>query len=780
VTLFWLGIAWLLGIAISSSAQLIAWQWLLLSAGCLTGSILFRQQEHFRKLFVLLVMLGLGATRFQLSSDVLDPNQISWYNDSGAYAIIRGTIIKPPDVRDTYIGLRIEVDKIRFGDETTSSPVEGQILVRTSRFEEWHYGDYVLIKGFLETPPEFETFSYREYLAREGIYSLVSNADVKLLSSGHGNPLLAALYTLRRHALYTIQTLFPDPEASLLGGILVGMESSIHPEVQQAFNDTGTTHIIAISGFNITIIAAIFVSLLRRLLGVRWGILLAGLGIAFYTILVGAEAAVVRAAIMGGLTLLARILGRRTHGFAALSAAAILMTAINPQVLWDVGFQLSFAATLGLILYSPPLEAWFIQVVSKWMTEEQAKRLAAPINEFVLFTLAAQATTLPLTAYYFQRFPLSSLLANPVILPAQPPLMITGGIATLVGMVWKPLGQLLAWLAWIFPAFTIRAVTFFADLPLSSIPLGDIAGPVVAGFYLILFGITAFFSLPKERRPQISFPTIRASTGLMALAIAAVLFWRAAADQPDGRLHMTVLDVGYGDGVLIQSPTGRNVLIDGGPSSIALSDALGRRLPLFDRHLDWLVLTGTREEQIGSLAESIIRFQPRNVLVSGPPRLGPYHYLMDQLTDAEIPLVQAKPGHVLALGDGATLEVFAVSDQGTVLLLTLGNFRFLIPTGADPDLVMDVVLWRDVNQLTGVLLTDGGNAAVNPPEWLSQLQPQMAVISVDSGNLKGFPSEEVLQSLEGITILRTDLHGWIHLSTDGEKMWVEVERETRN
>jgi competence protein ComEC len=776
VTLFWLGIAWLLGIAISSSAQLITWQWLILSAGCLIGSILFRKQANFRKLFILLIMVGIGGTRFQLSSNVLDQNQIAWYNDSGAHATIRGTIIKPPDVRDTYIGLRIEVDKIRCGDETTSSPVEGQILVRTSRFEEWRYGDYVMIKGFLETPPEFETFSYREYLAREGIYSLVSNAHVKLLSSGHGNPLLSAIYALRRRALSTIQTLFPDPEASLLAGILVGMESSIHPEVQQAFNDTGTTHIIAISGFNITIIAAIFMSLFRRLVGIRWGILLAGVGIAFYTILVGAEAAVVRAAIMGGLTLLARILGRRTHGFAALSAAAILMTAINPQVLWDVGFQLSFAATLGLILYSPPLEAWFIRVISRWATEEQAKRLAAPINEFILFTLAAQVTTLPLTAYYFQRFPLSSLLANPIILPAQPPLMIMGGIATLVGMIWTPLGQFLAWIAWIFPAFTIRAVTFFADLPLSSIPLGDIAGPAVVGFYLLLFGITAFFSLPQERRPRISFPTIRATTGLTAVVIAVVLFWRAAADQPDGQLHVTILDVGEGDAVLIQSPTGRNVLVDGGPSSIALSDAFGRRLPLFNCHLDWLVLTGTREEQIGGLAESITRFPPSNVLHSGPPRLGAYRYLIDQLTEAEIPLVEAEPGHALDLGEGARLEISAVGDQGAVLLLTYGNFRFLLPMGADPDLVTDETLWNDIGSVTGVLLPDGGNETVNPPEWLACLQPQLVVISVDAGNLRGLPSEDMLRSLEGFTVLRTDLNGWIHLRTDGENLWVEVER----
>jgi len=776
VTLFWLGIAWLTGIALSTSTQLVTWQWLILSAGSFSGVILFRRQLHFRYLFQLLFILCLGAGRFQLSQVKLDQNHIAWYNDSGAYATIRGTVIKPADIRDTYIGLQVEVEKIRFRDETISSPIEGRILVRTSRYETWGYGDYVLIKGFLETPPEFETFSYKDYLEREGIYSLVSNANVKRLSSGHGNTISRLIYALRDRALTTIQTLFPDPEASLLAGILVGMEEGIPPDVQQDFNDTGTTHIIAISGFNITIIAAIFISLFHRMVGMRRGIFLAGLGIAFYTILVGADAAVVRAAFMGGITLLARILGRRTHGFAALSAAAILMTAINPYVLWDVGFQLSFAATLGLILYSPPLEAFFIRTASRWMSEETVKKLAPPINEFFLFTLAAQITVLPLTAYYFQRFPLSSLIANPVILPLQPPLMILGGIATLIGMIWIPLGRPLAWIAWIFPAFTIRVVTLFAELPLSSIPLGNVAGPVIASLYLLLFGVTAYLNLPAERKPVISLPVLPISTGLTALALCSVLIWRSAADQPDGLLHITVLDVGEGDGVLVQSPTGRYVLVDGGPSSIALSDALGRRMPLFDRHLDWLVLASTKEDQIGGLAETITRFAPENVMISGPPRLGAYRYLVDQITEEEITMISAEVGHALELGGGATLEISAIGDQGAILLLTYGNFRFLLPAGADPDLVSDSSFWNTIGPVTGLLLPDGGNLAVNPPEWLSKLQPQFVVVSVDSGNLRGLPSPEVLQMLEGITILRTDLNGWIEIKTDGEEMWVDVER----
>jgi competence protein ComEC len=173
----------------------------------------------------------------------------------------------------------------------------------------------------------------------------------------------------------------------------------------------------------------------------------AGGAILIYTILVGADAAVVRAAVMGGLALTARHLGRQTDGLASLSAAAIVMTAVKPLTLWDIGFQLSFAATLGLLLYAEPLKSWFEGFAGRWLNQDQAERLTGPVSEYALFTLAAQVTTLPLTAYYFHRLSIVSFLANPAILPVQPPVMILGGLATIAGTLWLPLGQPIAWLA---------------------------------------------------------------------------------------------------------------------------------------------------------------------------------------------------------------------------------------------------------------------------------------------------------------------------------------------
>ena len=151
--------------------------------------------------------------------------------------------------------------------------------------------------------------------------------------------------------------------------------------------------------------------------------------IGIYTVLVGADAAVVRAALMGGLSLYARQLGSRQDGLNSLGFVAAVMALFNPSVLWDVGFQLSFMATLGLVLYAEPFSQAFIRAASRKLTEETAQRMAGPVGEYVLFTLAAQLTTLPVMVYTFRRLSISALRVNPLILPAQPAVMILGGLA---------------------------------------------------------------------------------------------------------------------------------------------------------------------------------------------------------------------------------------------------------------------------------------------------------------------------------------------------------------
>jgi competence protein ComEC len=246
---------------------------------------------------------------------------------------------------------------------------------------------------------------------------------------------------------------------------------------------------------------------------------------------------------------------------------------------------------------------------------------------------------------------------------------------------------------------------------------------------------------------------------------------------PDGRLHITALDVSSaslsGDALLIQTPGGRNLLVGGGPSTAALSDALGRRLPLNQRQLDFLIVANPAEEHIAALPDLLERFPPAQVLWAGPTHASnSARYLQSTLSEAGIIPIPAQSGQVLDLGQGASLRVLSANARGAVLLLEWKSFRLLLPMGMDAETL--AALQKETAPVTALLLAEGGYAPLNPPAWIERLHPQVILLSVAPGDRQGLPSPETLEAVQGYTLLRTDRSGWIELSTDGEQMWVEV------
>ncbi|HEX6033438.1 MAG TPA: ComEC/Rec2 family competence protein, partial [Anaerolineales bacterium] len=496
-------------------------------------------------------------------------------------------------------------------------------------------------------------------------------------------------------------------------------------------------------------------------------------------ILVGGDAAVVRAAIMGSLALFAKQVGRRQAALNTLLAVALFMCLWNPLYLWDVGFQLSFFATLGLVLYADPFSQFANRVITKYFPASAAEKFAALFSEFVLLTLAAQVTTIPIMAYHFQRISLVSFLANPFILPAQPAVMILGGLAVLLSLVWFPLGQIAAWVTWPFVAYTIRMVEIFDRIPHGTIFLGETSIWIVVLIYVVLFTVTfggpqikEWFRSMKQDRVRIP-----AWTGLVVMLLALLLVWRAAAALPDQYLHITFLDVGSADGVLIKTPTGKHILINGGPSVTTLADELGRRLPAFNRKLDWLIVAGTDEEDVAALPRVIERYPPDAVLWSGNTQASfSAGVLNEYLATSDIHVLNAEPEQVLDLGDGATLRVLTTGPRGAVLLVEWENFRTLLPIGMSFEALDELRNGAEVGQVSVLSLADSGYAASNPPEWIANVNPEVVLLSVSAADENGMPDTEVLESVKDYQLLRTDRNGWVEITTDGTRMWVNVER----
>ncbi len=479
---------------------------------------------------------------------------------------------------------------------------------------------------------------------------------------------------------------------------------------------------------------------------------------------------------MGGLSLFARQVGRRQQGLNSLALVAGVMAAFNPNLPWDVGFQLSFMATLGLVLYADPFSRTFTTLASRRLPANIVQRLAGPVGEYFLFTLAAQLTSLPVTIYHFQRLSLVGLLANPLVLPAQPAVMVLSGLAVLLGLLYLPAGQIAAYLAWPFAAYTNQVVALLGRVPGGVIPLGQASLLVVVLFYVLLFSAPLLAPRLKSRAAL-----LKPSAVLAVLGIITVLVWQAALSAPGGRLRLTLLPVSAagrsGESVLVQGPGGQTVLVGGGPSASLLASAVGQRLPLTHRRLDALIVTTSSADQLDALPAVLERYPPGIVLWSGPlSGSASARLLQERLSQLELPLTLAEAGQALDLGDGARLEVLAVTRRGAVLLLSWGNFRALLPVGLDLETLEALHADPRLIGLTALLLPESGYAPLSPPGWIRQLNPKVILLSVAAGDKDGRPDPETLEAVYGYTLLRTDRNGWIELTTDGEQMWVEVER----
>jgi competence protein ComEC len=804
VPLLWVSVAFLAGIVVAAHLQLPLLIWLALAAMAL---VLVALQPRFWPsgtstfggspisfpslqqgpspvnrpllIFFSLFTFFIGGARYQLTVPQHGIAQVDWFNDRKYDMLVTGTVVDPPDYRDTYTNLRLRVQSVQFGSK--EFPAGGLLLARVPPNRTYEYGQIMRLRGRLQTPPTNEDFSYREYLARQDVYSYMPNAAATVLPGSTASPILTAVYNFKSKLLDNIYRLFVDPEASLLAGILLGVDSGLSQPLQQAFKDTGTAHIIAISGFNIAIIAGIFVYFFSRLFGPRRGALLAVIGVALYTLLVGADPSVVRAALMGTLSLFAVQVGRRQMGLNTLAFVAALMAAWNPYFLWDVGFQLSFFATLGLILYGEPFQSATEKFLARYFPPTRATRLAGFLGEVVLLTFAAQLTTLPIMAYHFQQISLVSFIANPFILPAQPAVMVLGGVAVAASLIVFPLGRLLAFVAWPLTAYTIRMVEFFDSLPHGLLYLGGSSLAFVIAFYAVLLGVTfggtQLKDLYASLRQRFRFLTI--SVVITSLFICTLLVWRLEAARPDGQLHITFLNVGSADAVLIQTPGGRNVLIDGGPSTSTLSDALGRRISPLAPSLDWLIMASTDESQVASLPRILPRYPPRNALVAGNPGASfSSRTVMEWLDSQSVPVQQAELDQVLDLGDGALIRVVDVSSLGATLLVSWNKFHMLLPIGANLSTLDALQNGALIGPVDAISLAQNGYAPLTPPTWIANLNPQLVVVSVAPGDVNGRPDKETLDALAGRSILRTDVNGWIDVSTDGQQMWVNVERPT--
>ena len=395
---------------------------------------------------VFLFASGLGILRYE----VKDASAISLGLEAkmGQKVLLKGVIAEEPDERENSTRL---IFKSETGDK---------ILLITSRYPEYFYGDIVEAAGELEEPDNFsDDFDYKTHLAKDDIFLEIVFPEIKKTGSGGGSKIKSALLEIKKKYLDGLSRVLPEPNASFVGGLTIGARKSMPADILDEFRKVGVIHIVVLSGYNITIIARsisyFFALFLPKFFGAVFGIV----GIILFAVLAGASATVVRASIMASILYFAGLTGRVYQAKIALFAAGILMLLYNPKILrFDLSFQLSFLASLGLLYFSPRLKP-----LVGWLPEKFGFR------EHGLATLSAQIAVLPLLLYNTGNFSLFALPANILILVVVPMTMFFGFLAGVLGWVHPLLATPFSWTAYFLSSYELAIANFFAGLPLASI-----------------------------------------------------------------------------------------------------------------------------------------------------------------------------------------------------------------------------------------------------------------------------------------------------------------------
>ncbi len=471
--LFWLCLSFTAGIFVAALCPLSAWAWLAAAAFFLAAAwfeIRFSNKSThpllsrplFRIPFALLaVFFTIGGWRFQTALPNISPQDLNWYAD-GESQQVTGKIVSYPE--ESAGSTRAILQAVSIRQDNQDIPVSGELELRLPGGFHLAYGDVLLLEGPLDAVYDSVENANQSYLARRGILSRMSYPQMDTLSSGQGNPIMAFIYRLRTRAQTIIFTQLPYPESALLGGILLGTDWKIPDYLEEAYRSCGVLHIIAISGYNIALISNLIIRLMRRFLSPGKAGAAAILSIVFYTILVGAEPAVVRAAIMGSLTIPAHYFGRKTIPLHSLVLVAAIMLAGNPMLLWDIGFQLSFLACLGLISMADPILQWLGDHIENKFSSA-ARQWWQPIITLIVTTLIAQFSVSPVLLNLQPNISLHTLAANLALLPIQPAIMGLGGLAVISSLLLPPLGNLFFYAGWPFLAYNNLVALHFGFQP---------------------------------------------------------------------------------------------------------------------------------------------------------------------------------------------------------------------------------------------------------------------------------------------------------------------------
>lgn len=770
-----LAIGWLCGLLLAAGGVVVLY---LAAPTVLAGLLVI----HFRRLSWLAVAL-IGATlanlRFQTYRDGQREVAIAQFT-LRSLVRIQGVVAGDSSPYGTGVQFPLDARTLERGGQWFAS--NGTVMVRVDGSVPYRVGDRLLVTGVL-LPADPQLPPYLSPLRQEGVVAVANRPTIQPLGGSEPSP-LALIARLRARATAALNQALPEPEAGLARAITLGEHGAIGAALADDFSATNTSHILAIDGYKVGLVARLFESALAlvcRPLLAAFGTIL---GIAFYAALAGASPSALRASIMGGIYVLGQALGRPRDTLNGLAIAALVMTAANPFLPWNLAFQLSFLTTLGMSALAPLTESWL---------PHRRGVLWNGLREALGATVAAEIASAPLVVAAFNHLSLTSLPVHAVVMPLLPFAIGLSALTAALGLLAPTAGNLVGLLTWFPLAAIVVVVQSAGSLPFAALAIPRLGPGVVVAAYAVL-GL-AIFSRPNPltgpglpvaafwRRVTATIPTVvMVPVVVLPLLLGGIVLFQRAS--PTDRISF--LAVSAGDAALVELADGGRLYVQDSAGAPAVARAVGPMLPFWDRSIALAVLTAGDDQALTELDDLAGRLSFREVLTVGRgfSTVAEKHWL-ETAAARQVQVSVARNDTRVSLGRSA-MRVYAMPavpklgrsaalSPGLALRLELGRATVLWASAEPADQAMlaaaGVPLSAQVLKLAGQAARWGLD-----PGFFRRVNPDVVILPAGAGSRFARPTPGTLALLANRRVYRTDQDGTVVVTIEAGGLRVETDR----
>lgn len=673
----------------------------------------------------------------------------------GQSVTVIGTVFNEPEFIEGKTRFTIKINSVN-GHKVGS--VRG-IKLQVSIYDEdpvsnLKYGSIVCLSGEIKIPQgqrNIGGFDMQKFFASRKISGTMGMPikSLRIEDGWQGSWLKNTGYKLRQGMISILDKSLPPKESSVIAGMLIGYTAKMPEEMEEDFRRAGLSHVMAVSGANIAFLLAPLLVILKKIgFNPRWSSLLSFPLMIFYVFATGMEASVVRAAIMAGVNLTGMILWRKTDIYCSMAFSALIILLNNSFMVYDVGFILSYAATLSLVIFYKPI------------FEKLPVKIPKIIRDTLACTMAAQIGVIPVIAYYFNTFSIVSILSNLLIVPITGFITILGALIVIVGCFF----QFGAMLIGVLTLLVVNVMLFVTET-IAKIPWAEItiATPsialVIIYYFIILYLRYAHQKLPKDAG-RAALASIIAICGTIILVISI----------PNRALKIYFADVGQGDCIIIRTPQGKNIILDGGGSINDIDGSyVGERVlvPLLYnlnmQNIDFMIASHSDADHTGGLKTVIEKIKVHNLIIADAPDL-PMQELTSLAEKKGVSITKAKEGDIIYEEEWLTIKAIYpfnepwlmprgkktnANELSIVTRLDFGDFSALftgdIGFSTEKKLIDDNANNDELN-CDVLKVAHHGSKYSTDEKFLATVNPSLAIISVGK-NTYGHPSPEAVNRL---------------------------------